>query len=600
MNNRTRSLKRIGVLVRHTALVCVAVSVLGLAVFAHATLAPPITVKIIAFNDFHGNLQSPGSFRADAQSAAVPVGGADALAGYVEYLAAQNPNHVIVAAGDLVGASPLVSALFHDEGTIEVMNRLGLDFSSVGNHEFDKGVTELLRKQNGGCSTADKNTCEGANVGTSAPFSGAKFQYLSANVIDRKTGKTVFPADAVRTFNGVSIAFIGLTLEATPTMVVPTGVAGLRFESEAATINATVRELQKQGIRSFVVLIHQGGAQATQGLPDINACEGGLNGTPIQSIVGQLDDEVGLVISGHTHQAYICNLPNRAGRKVPVTSALSFGRLVTDIDVSLDPVSKTITSVTARNIIVDRTNPKITPDAQIKSIVNAYGELAAPIANRKVGAITADITNKLDATGESQLGDLIADSQLEATQKSAGAQIAFMNRGGIRTSLPYAAAGAHDGVVTYGELFTIQPFSNSLVTITLTGVQIKTLLEQQFKGCSLGFPAGKISDRADNQILQVSDDFNYSWNPAAATCHKVDEASVRLNGEAISPARRYRVTVNSFLADGGDQMYEFTKGADRVTGDQDIDAIVEYFQNHKTISPSPLGRIKIAPQSESH
>lgn len=567
---------------------------LVLALGAFAALDKTVQLKIIAFNDFHGNLQSPGNFRTNAQSPDVPVGGADYLAAYVKSLEAENPNHIVVAAGDLVGASPLVSGLFHDEPTIEAMNRLGLNVSSVGNHEFDRGSAELLRKQQGGCATQDKQTCEGAQVGTPVPFEGAKFEYLAANVIDTKTGKTIFPAYAIRRFGGVHIAFIGLTLQATPTMVVPSGVEGLKFAEEADTVNNVVDELEKQKVHSFVVLIHQGGAQGSAGPVDINGCEGGLEGSPIQSIVSHLDDAVGLVVSGHTHAAYICHLVNSAGRKIPVTSALSYGRVVTDIDVTIDAATQRFTSVTAKNILVDRTNPSITPDAKIKTLVDKYAAITAPLANRDVGTIMAEITNKTNAAGESELGDVIADAQLDATRASAGAQIAFMNRGGIRTSLPYTSKSAPDGVVTYGELFAIQPFGNNLVTMTLTGAQIKTLLEQQFKGCSLGFPPGKAANRFENQILQVSDGFTYTWNPSGATCEKVETYSIRLNGAPIAADQKYRITVNSFLADGGDQMYEFMLGTGRVTGGNDADVLANYFAKHPLISPGGANRITVA------
>jgi 5'-nucleotidase len=341
-------------------------------------------------------------------------------------------------------------------------------------------------------------------------------------------------------------------------------------------------------------LIHQGGAQVAAGPVDINGCEGGLEASPIQAIVSHLDDAVGLVISGHTHAAYICQLANSSGRKIPVTSALSYGRVVTDIDVNIDAATQKFTSVTAKNILVDRTNPAITPNAEIKTLVDKYAAIAAPLANRKVGTITAEITNKINAAGESELGDVIADAQLDATRTSAGAQIAFMNRGGIRTSLPYSSKSAPDGIVTYGELFAIQPFGNSVVTMTLTGAQIKTLLEQQFKGCSLGFPPGKTANRFDNQILQVSGGFTYTWNPSGAACDKVEANSIRLNGTPIAAEQKYRVTVNSFLADGGDQMYEFTLGTERVTGGNDADALADYFTKHQQISPAEPNRIRVA------
>ena len=573
------------------ALFVLVILLAALTVNAHP--AKSINVKIIAFNDFHGYLQSPGKFSASPQSPSVPSGGADALAAYVKSLEAENPNHIVVAAGDLIGASPLVSALFHDEPTIEAMNRIGLEITSVGNHEFDKGSAELLRKQNGGCATSDQNTCEGSKVGTPVPFEGAKFQYLSANVIDTKTGKTLFPAYAIKTFGGVPIAFIGLTLEATPTIVTPSGVAGLKFTAEAATINNVVHDLEKRGVHSFVVLIHQGGQQTSAPAVDINACEGSLAGSPIAGIVAHLDPAVGLVVSGHTHAAYICELPDASGHKIPVTSASSFGRLVTDIDVTLDTSTKEITAVVAHNIVVDRTNPNFPPDPALKSLVDAYAAIAAPLANRKVGSITAEISNQLDASGESPLGDLVADAQLAATRESAGAQIAFMNRGGIRAPLNFTDGGT----VTYGELFTVQPFSNTLVTATLTGAQIKTLLEQQFKGCALDFPPGKAASQSDNRILQVSTGFTYSIKPTGPTCEKVDAASLQLDGKRIAPDEKYRVTVNSFLADGGDSIFELTRGTDRVVGPNDVDALADYFAAHPQISPSTMGRIRLAAAS---
>jgi 5'-nucleotidase len=574
---------------------CFLLSLLLAALFGQTGYADQVKLKIIAFNDFHGHLQSSESFRAGPQSPDVPAGGIDVLAGYVEYLKAQNPYHVVVSAGDLIGASPLVSALYHDEGTIETMNRLGLEISAVGNHEFDKGRQELLRMQSGGCFTGDKNTCRGAEVGTAVPFGGAKFEYLAANVFDEASGKTIFPAYVIKTYNSVRVAFIGLTLEGTPGIVRPGGIAGLRFAGEASTINALVRQLRAQGIQCFVVLIHQGGWQVTKGTDDINGCEGGLQGTPIEAIVNQLDDAVELVISGHTHQAYICQVANSAGRKIPVTSAASFGRLLTDIDVTVDTTTKKVTGVMAQNIVVDRSNTKITVDAGIKGIVDRYGALAAPIANRVLGSITADITrNTLDASGETALGHLIADAQLEATRDS-GAVVAFTNSGGIRGDLLYSSGAAGERKVTYGELFTIQPFQENLVTMTLTGAQLKTLLEEQFKGCALDFPPG-ISTRRGDAILQVSEGFTYSWNRAGATCNKVDANSIKMNGVTVDPTRKYRVTVSSYLAEGGDRLYEFTHGMERVDGAQDVDSLAAYFAKHHSISPSLLDRIKTSQQ----
>jgi len=564
-----------------------------------AARADELKLKIIAFNDFHGNLQSPGKFKANAQSPGVEAGGVDFLAGYVRHLKRENPNNVVVAAGDLVGASPLVSSLFHDQDTIEAMDRLGLEFSAVGNHEFDRGKKELLRKQYGGCFKPDGTQCEDA-AGDSASFKGAKFKYLAANVFDTSTGKTLFPGYGVKTYDGVKVAFIGLTLKGTATIVVPSGIKGLRFGDEADAINGIVRKLRKQGIESFVVLIHEGGAQTTKGTPDINACEGGLRGTPIEGIVHKLDDAVDLVISAHTHQAYICQVANRTGRKIVVTSADSYGRLLTDIDVTIDTKTKDVTGITARNIVVDRTNEVgIAPDAELKEIVDHYAEVAAPIANRDVGSITADISKTLNPAGESPLGDLIADAQLEATSStgSGGAVAAFMNVGGIRMDLPFTsnAAGVKGGSVTYGELFTIHPFGNTLVTMTLTGAQIKTMLEEQFKGCALESPGDGVSAPSTDRILQVSEGFTYTWSLDGAVCNKVDSSSMKINGTRVDPSAKYRVTVNNYLSDGGDQLSVLKQGTDLLGGPLDLDALAAYFAKHRPVAPGEPHRIGIKP-----
>ena len=557
--------------------------------------AQTFQLKIIAFNDFHGNLESPGGFRANAQSPLVPVGGVDYLAGYIAHLKAENATNIVVSAGDLTGAGPLVSRLFHDEGTIETMNRLGLELNGVGNHEFDHGLQELKRKQHGGCFPDDRNTCEGAMVGTPAPFEGAKFQYLAANVFSTATGKTIFPGYAVRTFHGVPVAFIGLTLKDTPTIVVAKNVDGLRFTDEADAINSTIHKLQAQGVKIFVVLIHQGGMQPKADAADINSC--GLRDSPIQVIVQRLDDAVSLVLSAHSHQAYICQMPNRTGRKIPVTQASAFGRMVTDVDMTIDPQTKTATSATAHNILVDRTNPAIQPDLALRSIVAKYAKLAAPIVNRVVGSIAAEVPKPVSSAGESAMGDLIADAQLEATRGAPGhAQIAVMNETGVRAGLPFSS-GVPDippGKITFGELENALPFGNDLITMTLTGEQIHTLLEEQFTGCALGADPGDDAPQ-NRRALEVSAGFTYTWRSDAPPCHKVDAASIRLNGAPVRPAAHYRVTVNNLLAEGGDQFYILKQGINRITGPQDIDAMMQYFAKHPAVSPPTLGRIQVMP-----
>jgi len=602
-----------------------AATIAGCATTAAPPRVPPeaVAVKILAFNDFHGNLQSPGRFGSSAQAPARPaVGGADALAAHVSRLKAHNPNSVVVAAGDLVGASPLVSALFSDEPAVEVLNRIGLEFSSVGNHEFDHGAQELLRLQHGGCKLAggrpDPNSCKGLGSRAAGSFDGARFRWLSANVVEAASGRPLLPAYAVKTFEGVPVAFIGMTLRGTPGIVSPAGVAGLDFRDEADTVNALVPQLRAQGIEAIVVLVHQGGVQAAPTAGDINGCDAGLRAadgaeSDIGAIVRRLDDAVGLVISGHTHAAYNCSdnavgtasakgLPNQAGRLVPVTSASAFGRVLTDIDIRLDRRTHRLLAVAPTNRLVDRDDPAIVAAIAaapaVRDIVQGYAALAAPLADGVVGRLGAALPARPNEAGEQPAGSLIADSQLRATQAPArgGAQIAFMNPGGIRAPGFVPPAGtAAPWALTYGAAFTVQPFGNSLVTMTLTSTQLKALLEQQFAGC-----AGQAADRP----LQPSNGLRVRWRAGAANCAKIVDVSLTptdvaatppavtgpaqaivKEGVVVEPARPWRVTVNSYLASGGDGFSTLTAGTQRLGGPQDIDALTAYLAS--TLAPHP-------------
>ena len=552
---------------------------------ARSDVGKTLLVKIAAFNDFHGNLQSPGTYR-NTSNVALPSGGIDYLAAYVKDIRAKSPNSVTVSAGDLIGASPLISALFHDEPTIEGMNILGLDFNAVGNHEFDEGRDELLRMQRGGCHPTDSNSCKGNEVGTPTPFEGAKFDFLAANVVEKANGKTLFPAYGIKNFRGNKVAFIGMTLKGTPSIVTPSGITTLEFKDEADTVNALVPRLKARGVNAVVVLIHEGGVATG----NYTNCPG-ISG-PIVDIVNRLDNAVDLVISGHTHQAYLCDLPNSAGRAIPVTSAGSYGRLVSEIDLTLNTATRDVMSVHASNLIVDRTPGVVTPVDSLTTLVSNYAALAAPIANQALGNITATITRTPNAGGESALGDVIADAQLVSTAPAelGGAVIAFMNSGGIRADFTYptSTAAEGDGVVTYGEAFTVQPFGNSLVTKTLTGQQVYDLLEQQW---------GAIQPYS--RILQVSGGFGYQHTfdttavnfTAQKGGHFVCDGSVKLNGVAIDKTAGYRVTMNSFLADGGDNFTVFKLGANQLGGAVDLDSMQDYFAAHSPVAPGAQNRI---------
>lgn len=539
---------------------------------AQSGVGRTLEVRMLTLGDFHGNLQSTGTRTVNGK--VYDRGGAEYLSALLDEKRAEHPHTLFVSAGDLIGASPLLSALFHDEPTIEAMNEMGLVLNAVGNHEFDEGKDELLRMQYGNRKGGDGcHPVDGCQDGD--PFAGARFQFLAANVVDQNSGKTLLPPYKVVNFKGNRVAFIGMTLKNTPSIVTPSGVAGLEFKDEAETVNALVPQLKQQGIESIVVVVHEGG-YASGG---INACSGASG--PIVDLVARLDDEVDAVISGHTHQAYLCQLPNRAGRNVLVTSGSPYGRFLTDIRLTIDTATRDVVGTQASNAELLFEKGVAPKDPAISALIAKYDALAAPLANRVIGTHTDNLSRSANAAGESFLGDLIADAQLHATQALGygEAVVAFMNPGGIRAELNYAASGTEgDGNITYGEAFTVQPFGNSLVTKTLTGAQIERLLEQQFTGCPNNQPF--------NRILQVSRGFTYTWNAAGAACDKIDPASIRLDGVTLDPTAGYRVTMNSFLADGGDLFTVFTEGTDPLGGALDLDALEAYLNHYGSVNPA--------------
>jgi 5'-nucleotidase len=530
---------------------------------AIAEIAAPVELRILAINDFHGNLRPPpGGIRiADpddpTKKIAVAAGGAEYMATLVKQLRAGKNNTIFVAAGDLIGASPFLSAMFHDEPTIESLSMMGLEVASVGNHEFDEGKDELLRMQNGGCHPVDE--CQGPH-----PFAGAKFQYLAASTIEKSTGKPVFPAYEIKRFDGIAVAFIGLTLKGTPNIVSPPGVAGLEFKDEAEAVNALVPELKARGVEAIVVLIHEGGFPTG----DYNECPG-ISG-PIVDIVKKFDKAIDVVVSGHTHQAYTCEIDRRL-----VTSGDKYGTIVTMIDLKLDRGTRDVISARADNVIV-RTGVYARDPEQTR-LLDEYDKLAGPIANRVAGSITASLSRVPNDAGESVLGELIADAQLEATRAddNGGAAIAFTNPGGIRTDI----AKKPDGAVSYADLFASQPFRNQLVTLTLTGAQIKNMLEQQWL------------DPARPRFLQVSKGFSYAWDNAKPFGDRVMVDRMLLNGQRVEPTESYRVTVNNFLAVGGDGFTVLKDGIAPRFGVYDVDALYAYFQANSPISPAIPDRI---------
>jgi 5'-nucleotidase len=622
---------------------------LALASFAGCAVAQtptkaPFTVKVIGFNDYHGNLESPGTFGVNTlvPTANRPaVGGAEYLAAFVNRMKAGNPLNVVVGAGDFIGATPLISALFFDEPAVETLNQIGVEFNAVGNHEFDKGKDELKRLQTGGCKTTggvpEANSCKGFGSATTGTFDGAKFKWLSANVVETATGKTLLPAYGIKAFNGVKVAFIGMTLKGTPGIVTPTGVAGLTFNDEADTVNALVPKLRAQGVEAIVVLVHQGGFQNTltgvsnQAITsDVNGCTGDLKNTDgsdsdIRAIVKRLDNAVDLVISGHTHAAYNCSantidvrgttltnavttarptgMPNKVGRLVPVTSSSAFGRVLTEVDLTIDPNTRDITAVSPHNVLIDRTDVAINSDIAnnpgVKNVVGAYKAAVSPLANAVIATITASMTNTANAAGEMEAGDLIADAQLAATQPAnlGGAVMAFMNAGGVRSPGFVSAANAYPYNLTYGDAFTVQPFGNSLVTLTLTAQQLKDVLEQQFANCK--------GQGTANRIMQTASGLKYSWSATGTCGTRITDVSftptdvtvvphqvvgpvdpIVVAGVVQNPSKTYRVTVNNFMATGGDGFGVFVGGTNVLGGAQDIDALTAYLAGFKSPLPA--------------
>jgi 5'-nucleotidase len=556
------------------------------------------TVKgqFLSYNDFHGAIDPPSGSGAvvNASGTSTPAGGVEYLATYLKKLRAEakaeGRQTVTVGAGDLVGATPLVSAAFHDEPTIELMNQVGLQVSSVGNHEFDEGVDELIRLQRGGCHPTD-----GCQDGDG--FGGAKFTYLAANTINKKTGLPILPPIDIKIINGVPVGFVGLTLEGTAAIVNPAGIQNVRFADEVETANKWGNLLKLLGVKAQVLLVHEGGSQATATpTPGVSDCNG-FSG-PIVPIVAGLNPEFGLVVSGHTHRFYSCTLPNKKGTSV-VTSAGTNGQLITDIDWSVDRRTGRFADITAKNVIVENGVPDgnggwqrdangvylknpATVDAGAKKIADKYRTAVAPIANRVVGRITADITRTATPAGESPLGDVIADAQLARTTGE-GAQIALMNPGGIRADFDAeaSAGGEANGEITYGEAFTVQPFNNLVVTQTFTGAQLKEVLEQQFVG---------YNGQTSTKILQVSAGLTYTWSASAPLGSKI--SNLALNGTPIDPAASYKITTNDFLANGGDGFSTLTAGTGRVTAPGfDVDALVAYLGAGDPVAPGPANRI---------
>ncbi|MGV9891429.1 bifunctional metallophosphatase/5'-nucleotidase [Streptomyces sp. NPDC003395] len=544
-------------------------------------------VQLLSFNDLHGNLEPPSGssgrvteLQSDGTTKTIDAGGVEYLATHLRDARKGHPYSITAAGGDMVGASPLISGLFHDEPTIEALNKLKLDVTSVGNHEFDEGAQELARLQNGGCHPKD-------GCYTDEGFEGADFPYLAANVLDEKTGKPILRPYWVWKKKDVKIGFIGVTLEGTPGIVSADGVKGLTFKDEVETINKYAKVLQHQGVQSIVALIHEGGFPASGSYNydcDSPGAGDGISG-PIVDIAKNVTPAVDALVTGHTHTAYVCTIPDPAGKPRMVTSASSFGRLYTDTTLTYDRRTGDIarTAVQSANHVVTRDVPKA---ADMTELIGKWNALAAPIGNRPIGYISADVPN----TGtESPMGDLIADAQLAyGKQLDPNTSLALMNPGGVRAGLTYAAKAAEgDGVVTYAEGFTVQPFANTVNLQDLTGAQLIQVLKEQVSGPNQAAP----------KILQPSAGLTYTLDMTKTGADRVVTDSVRLNGKPLDPAATYRVATNSFLAGGGDGFPTLGQGTNDVVGTDDLAALVQYLTANSSatspLAPPAANRITI-------
>ncbi|MGW4203135.1 bifunctional metallophosphatase/5'-nucleotidase [Streptomyces sp. NPDC004726] len=549
-----------------------------------------VDVQLLSLNDFHGNLQPPSGSggrvthtNPDGTTRTIDAGGVEYLATHLRQAREGNRYSITAAAGDMIGATPMLSGLFHDEPTIEALNKLKLDVSSVGNHEFDEGAAELARIQNGGCHPTEGCFERGKK------FEGADFPYLTANVTYERNGRPLLDPYFIWEKNGVRIGFIGVTLEGTPDIVNAAGIKGLKFGDEIEAINKYTRILERKGVKSIVALLHEGGAPASASYNydcDSPGPGDGISG-PIVDIAKKVSPQVDALVTGHTHQAYACTIPDPAGKPRTVTSAASAGRLYTDTTLTYDRRTKDIvrTSVAAANHVVTRDVPKAT---DMTRLIDRWNTLAAPVANRPVGHISADIDNP--PAEERPLGNLIADAQLEAFAPAdkGGAQLALMNPGGIRAPMVHAASGGEgDGVVTYGEAFTVQPFTNMMNVVDLTGAQLITALQQQVSG----------PNQASPKILQVSKGFTYTLDLTKTGADRIVTGSVRLNGEAIDPAKTYRVAINEFLSGGGDGFAVLKEHTNKLVGASDLDVLIAYLGAHSSaaspLAPPATGRITV-------
>ncbi len=522
-------------------------------------------ISIFSINDFHGHIQPKSPVpvmtrlpdAATGELKAQPAGGAAYLATVLANLRAQRPNSLFVAGGDLIGASPQMSSLLADEPTLTALSDMGLDATALGNHDLDAGLSELLRKTRGECAPAGCIWPE---------FKGAKFPYLAANMLDAETGKPVLPTHTIITVAGIKVALVGAVTRDTPKVIVAKSIRGLRFIDEADALNALVPQLRTQGVQLLVAMMHEGASYDGAANDHSYACDG-LRGRGVD-IAQRLDPAYGIIISGHTHQAYTCKINGRL-----LVQAGSFGGWLTESRLKVRNDGTVVDAQAVNYPVLQASNP---PNPAFVALVQRAAELTnaarlRPVAMLKVGAQR----NPVAPFGDSTLGNLIADAQLAFAKKRGAADIAMMNSGGIRADLTVEPGKP----VTMSDVFAIQPFGNELVAMTLSGADLRELVQRQLP-----------KTLAPRRFTQISNGLKFQWAQNAAGDSVLTELS--LDGKPLQDTKDYRVVVNNFMAEGGDDLSVLRQGRDRVTLGTDVDALVEWLsENPKAIDQARPGRI---------
>jgi 5'-nucleotidase len=559
----TRRMTRTCAVLATTLLATTATSLSGVAT---AQSQDTVSVRLLAFNDLHGSLRPPEGVRSEirqADGSLTPAGGAAYLAAYVTQLRSQATNSLLYSVGDNWGSSALESAMFNDEPTVELLNRMKIDASAIGNHELDKGLAEFRRMQSGGCSAVDACTF-------SPSFDGANFPLMAANMTYTNGTPATLPF-TVNMVDGIPLGVIAISPANTSQIVTPGGIADLQFGDEVEAINRTADVLDFFGVKAITVLLHRGDEPAVEGGPNDCNVESG----PARDIALRASPKVDVIFTADSHQQYNCEFPDPAGNPRVVMQGASHGRIVSVADVTIDRNTREVVrdQTSAFNQIVTH---DISPDPDIQALADRAWSEASESAQRPVGTITADLTRDRVPSGESTLGNLVADAQL-AAGSIRGAQLALTNPGGMREDLDFGTSGQ----VTYRQAYGVQPFGNSLEVLSVTGAVLKDALEQQFQI--------DLDGTATERILSPSAGFTYAMDRRAAPGSRISE--MRLNGQDIAPDGVYSVVVNKFLAEGGDG-FTALKNSTQMTGaGNDLDALTALFAAGSPVSPPATDRI---------